>query len=77
MPFPPIIETPVGPVNGTNKLFVTSMGYIPKTPVVFLDGQAKRRDWDDGWFELGSGKIEMKLAPEAGSVVQVYYVPSG
>ena len=71
----PRFEVPAGPINGTNRLFYTSLYYRPTTIQVWLNGQMKRIDLDDGWFELGMNKVRFKVAPEVGDVVQIYYIP--
>lgn len=70
---PPVIEVAIGPVNGVNKQFTVSAQYLPGTLQVWLNGQLKRRDFVDGWVELGSNKFEMKEPPEVGDVVQVWF----
>lgn len=70
-----VIETALGPVNGINTKFTTSVMYVPGSLQVWLNGLLKRRDFDDGWVELGSNKFEMKEAPITGDVVQAYFRP--
>jgi len=65
----------VGPANGMNVMFTTPTPYDPGSLEVFLNGQAKRADFADGWVELGGGLFQMKIAPETGDVVQVAYRP--
>lgn len=71
----PRIETPTGTADGVNRIFYTSVSYRPGTPRVFLNGQLKRNDIDDGWVELGSNKVQLDEAPESLDVVQIYYIP--
>lgn len=75
MPQPSLIESAAGPVNGFNTVFLSSVAYVPGSVQVWLNGLLKRRDYDDGWIELGSNKIRLKEAPQVGDVVQVFYRP--
>ena len=70
---PAVIEVAFGPVDGANKQYTVSAMYLPGTLQVWINGQMKRRDFDDGWVELGSNKFEMKIAPEVGDVVQAWF----
>ena len=71
-----IIEVPAGSIDGANKTFTTSKAYAPGTLHVFLNGQLKRADLDDGFIEVNpaTGVFEMKEAPLTGDVVQVFYI---
>lgn len=71
----PVIETATGPINGSNRDFYVSVMYVPGSTEVFLNGQAKRQDWADGWVELGSNHVKLNQAPAVGDVVQVYFRP--
>ena len=64
-----------GVVNGSNVSFTTPAPYVAGTLRVFLNGQVKRADFDDGWIETGATSFKMKIAPETGDVVSVYFVP--
>jgi len=67
-------EIALGVVNGVNRDFSVGFDYVPGTTAVFLNGLALRKDWDDGWEELGKKKFRMKIPPLDGDVVQVFYV---
>ena len=71
----PLIEPALGTIDGVNTLFLSSAMYVPGSVQVWLNGLLKRKDFDDGWTELGSNKILLKEAPEPGDVVQVFYRP--
>jgi hypothetical protein len=73
---PCVIEIASGLVDGLNTVFQLAAPYISGSVEVFLNGQAKRQDYDDGWSELGGNKIQMKQPPELGDVVQVFYRPA-
>jgi hypothetical protein len=75
MSLPVVIEPAVGTANGTNQLFETNVPYKPGSVVMFLNGQAKRQDHDDGWTELGGKKVHLKVAPRTQDVVFFYYIP--
>ena len=70
-----IIEVATGPVDGVNTTFYTSAMYVPGSLQVWLNGQMKRADLQDGWVEQGADKFKLNEAPVAGSVVQVYFRP--
>jgi hypothetical protein len=76
VPRPAFIEVAQGPVNGVNCDFYTSAPYIQGSTEVFLNGQAKRKDWEDGWMEMGARRVRLKQAPQTGDVVEVYYRPA-
>ena len=67
---------PTGAVDGVNKIFTLRGPYLPGSTQVFLNGQAKVASYADGWVELGGNRIAMKVAPETGDVVQVYFQPT-
>lgn len=75
MAAPSVLEVAVGPVNGVNKNFSVSASYAPGSTQVWINGQMKRRDFEDGWTELGSNKLQLGQAPQVGDVVQVWYRP--
>lgn len=76
----PRFEVPQGPIDGTNVSFFVSQPYRPGSTAVFLNGQLKREDYDDGWVESDPsvGKIDLKEPPKPSpggpDVVQVFYI---
>jgi hypothetical protein len=74
----PRFEVALGVIDGVNRFFVVSTGYIPNTTAVFVNGKLYRRDWDDGWDETNPavGSITLKEAPLAGDTVQVFFTDS-
>lgn len=76
MPPPPVILPATGATNSVNTVFYTLTGYVPGTLRVFLNGVLQRKDLVDGWVELGSGKFQMNIPPEAGDTVSAYYHPA-
>ena len=68
-----------GAVNGINTVFETPDPYVPGSVRVFVNGQLKRADLEDGWTELGGRRVRLaeapKAAPGAVDVVQAYYEP--
>ncbi len=64
-----------GTADGVNRNFTVGAPYVPGSTIVFLNGAALRKDYDNGWNELGGDKINMKEAPMAGDVLQVYFRP--
>ena len=69
----PVTEVAIGAINDVNQDFNTSGTYIPGTLNVYVDGQLRRRDYDDGFSEMGGTAFKMKIAPTSGSVVQARY----
>ena len=71
----PIIEVAIGTPDGIQQFFQTSRPYRPRSVQYFLNGQAKRADWADGWTEMGGSNVRLRVAPKANDVVQFLYVP--
>lgn len=71
----PVIEIPVGSINGVNRTFRVSSDYRPGTTQVWLNGLMHRREGQDGWSELGGNKVQLHEAPRSGDVVQIYFLP--
>ena len=72
----PSFEVATGAVDGVNTDFYTSQAYVVGSLAVFLNGQLKRRDFDDGWEEAdpGTGEFRLFVAPLATDVVQASYI---
>lgn len=72
----PRIEIASGAVDGVNRIFSTPDPYISGTLQIFVNGQLKRKDFDDGFDELvpSSGTFELKEAPVVEDVVQAYFL---
>jgi hypothetical protein len=66
----PAVETP----DGLRSVFSTPTPYLAGSVLVFINGQLKRKDLDDGWEELGTPKVQLKEIPRADETVQLYYV---
>ena len=73
---PVVIEIATGLIDGVNTVYQVSTSYVSGSVQVFLNGQAKRQDFADGWSELGGNKIKMAQPPEGGDVLQVYFRPA-
>jgi hypothetical protein len=69
-----LLRVLTGSVDGVNVVFQTPYPYRPGSVRIFLDGQLKREDFDDGWIELGYDKVQLKIPPESGRVVQAYFL---
>lgn len=65
----------LGTADGVNRDFTVGAPYVPGSTIVFLNGAALRKDYENGWAELGGDRIRMNEAPFAGDVVQVYLRP--
>lgn len=70
-----IIEQAVGAVDGANRTFKVSAMYVPGSLQVWVNGQLKRQDLEDGWTELGNNKFRLNEAPASGSIVQAFFRP--
>jgi hypothetical protein len=72
----PRLEVPSGAVNGTNQAFTTSVPYTAGTLSVWINGQLKRQDLEDGWAETSptTGVFTMGVAPKTGDIIQVFFL---
>jgi hypothetical protein len=69
----PYIELAIGTPNGVETVFETSAPYMPGTVQVFVNGLLRRKDFADGWSEVGSQKVKLTEAPLTGDTIQIYY----
>ena len=74
----PRFETAIGVIDGVNQIFRTSRPYDAGSLAVFLNGQLKRRWFEDGWVETdpGGSIFFMNEAPQTLDDVQVFYLDS-
>lgn len=56
------VEKPTGTINGVNKVFTTSAGFISGTLMVFLNGVALTPGASDDYVELTSTTFEFSAA---------------
>jgi hypothetical protein len=72
----PHFEVPAGDVDGVNTVFTVAAPYRPGSTALFLNGQLKRADYDDGWTESNpeTGEVTLAEAPLTDDVVQVFYL---
>jgi len=76
----PRFEVPSGVIDGVNTVFTVSRPYQPGSVAVFLNGQLKRRDLDDGWTETGpaAGIVTLTEAPRSAGVcpdvLQIFFL---
>lgn len=72
----PRTETAVGTIDGVNTSFSATAAYTSGTLSVYLNGQLKRPDLDDGFIESNpsTGAFTMKEPPLSGDVLQVRYL---
>lgn len=70
MTLPFKIETLSGAVDGTNRVFSTSLNYFPGSIVASIRGILRL-----GVVELDEKRIQLAEAPEPGDVVQGAYRP--
>lgn len=66
-------EVAIGPINGLNQNFQTSGTYIAGTLNIYVNGQLRRKDFVDGFNELGGKDFQMKIPPKNDSVIQARY----
>lgn len=71
----PFIEPLYGQTNGVNLIYQTSKDYLTGSVQVFRNGLLLEAALVDGFIELGNKKIQMKVAPISGEVLQAYYLP--
>ncbi len=71
----PRLELPNGLQDGVNQAFYTNLPYLPSSLQVFVNGQLKRADLDDGFTLSPPLVFVMKQAPLPTDVFQVYYQP--
>lgn len=78
----PRFEVPSGAIDNVNVTFTLSQSYTPGSVAVFLNGQLKRQDYEDGWIETDpvAGVVTLKEPPRYASnispadVVQIFYI---
>jgi len=65
-----------GTVDGANRVFYTPTAYTPQSTAVFINGQLKRADLEDGWVETDAttGAITLSAAPITLDIVQAFYI---
>lgn len=75
----PRFEVASGSVDGVNTTFRVSVPYVPGSLALFVNGKLYRQDWDDGWIETNpaTGTFDLKEAPLAGDVIQVFFTDTG
>lgn len=75
----PRFEVPTGTIDGVNLVFTVSLGYLPGSTAVWLNGVLLERSGPDGWDETDPavGEITLKEAPLATGpcpdVLQVFF----
>lgn len=64
----PRMEPLAGVIDGSNRLFTSSVPYTPNTTTVFVRGLARVKSDDDGWAEQSPtlGEILLNEAPLLG-----------
>lgn len=84
MPLPKFVVA-VGAIDGVNTVFYTGEPYRPGSTAVFINGQLKRSDFDDGWVETDpvAGRVDLTEAPRGTTgpgtyqwtdVVQIFFL---
>lgn len=71
----PVIQKLNGLTDGVNCEFETLTYYKPGSVMVFRNGLLLKKDFVDGWIELGGKRVYMKEAPLSIDVMKVYYIP--
>jgi hypothetical protein len=66
-------DTLVGGIDGANTEFTTTFDFTAETVNVYLNGRLKLRDWDDGFWVVGTRTVVMKEPPELGDTLEVEY----
>jgi hypothetical protein len=76
----PHYEVPSGVIDGVNTVYTVSVAYQPGSVAVFLNGQLKRQDLDDGWTETNpaTGEVTLTEAPRSigkcPDVLQIFFL---
>ncbi len=76
----PQFEVPTGVIDGANTVFTVSTAYQAGSVAVFLNGQLKRQDLDDGWTETSpaGGVVTLSEAPRSSGacpdVLQIFFL---
>ena len=76
----PHYEVPSGVIDGVNLVYTVSVAYQPGSVAVFLNGQLKRQDLDDGWTETdpATGEVTLAEAPRSiglcPDVLQIFFL---
>jgi hypothetical protein len=77
----PRFEILTGVVDGVNTTFFTPVAYTPGSLAVFVNGQLKRADYNDGWIEANpaTGEVTLKEAPrpcppDLDEVIQAFFI---
>jgi hypothetical protein len=70
------IEIPTGEIDGVNTRFYVSTPYKVGSVQLFLNGQLKVKEYDDGCVEISSVDrcVDTKEPPLPGDTVQFYFV---
>lgn len=71
-----VLRPLLGDVNGANTDFQTPAPYVPGSLAVWVNGQLRRADLNDGWQELGGSGVRMKQVPQPGDVLQAFFRPA-
>lgn len=67
------IEIPIGDIDGINDLFETTLDYIADSLQVWYDGVLIKKDFDDGFIELGNKQFRLKQIPPENTKLSVWY----
>lgn len=72
----PRFEVPAGAIDGVNTLFTVSTAYQASSTAVYINGQLKDKDNDDGWIETSplTGLVTLKEAPLTGDTVHIFFI---
>ena len=65
-------ETPIGPVNGTNKVFTTTFSYQDERTYLYKNGQ--QLIVPDDYIESADKELTLTFAPVDGDVLFVQYI---
>lgn len=71
-----MIETPAGPVSGSNPNFSTAHNFQPGSLVVQLNGLTQNPGETNDYVETGSHNFQFNAPPLPGEVVSVSYIKS-
>lgn len=70
---PPVAAT--GAIDGVNQVFEAPSDYVPGSLAVWINGQLKVPEREDGAVELGGRTFRINEPPKPGDTVLVAYRP--
>jgi len=67
------LEDLTSQIDGITDTFQTTFDYETGSLKIFINGQLKKREWEDGWVEMGGKKFKVPEPPLVGDTLHVFY----